>query len=79
MFPPRLKEEIQEAITVDDLQEDEKEEAEEIIKELAENSGATENNIYYNKLKQKQQELIECIESEGAKDKHGKPCGFRRA
>ena len=79
MFPPRPREpEVLQP--VEDLPEEEQEEAEEIIKEDAERAGVTEaTNIYYNKIKRKQEELIECIETTGAVNKAGKPYGFRRA
>ena len=80
MFPPQKKEISEEDIVVEELPEEEKVEAEEVIKEIADICGVKEeHNAYYNKIKQKQNELIECIETSGAKDKHGKPCGFRRA
>lgn len=55
---------------------------EEIIEEIkarAEDCGVDEKNMYYNILLHRQQKNIECIESTGASDKHGKPCGFRRS
>lgn len=55
------------------------EDDEEVLKQIAEASGVKEdNNKYYRILKQKQEENLSCIESEGAKDRRGKPCGFRR-